>query len=72
MKRIPQSPTDNKYPEHDFLLSCLNLGLKYDDLKHFTYVDIMKVFLSSYKSSQKTKKEDVREATQADINNFLR
>ena len=59
------------FPEHDFLLSALNIGFRIEDLKHLTFVDVMKVFLC-YVSNQKTNEEEnEREATQKDIDSFF-
>lgn len=34
---------DSVFPEHEFLLSCLKIGLTIEDLKQLTYVDVMKI-----------------------------
>lgn len=50
------------FPEHYFLSACLKLGLTIKDLENLTYIDVIKIFLSS---TQKNKKR-VRRATQVD------
>ena len=55
------------FPEHSFLLGCFKIGLKYEDLKYFTYVDILKMFLSI----NVNKKEKLRKANQTDIDKLL-
>ena len=57
------------FPEHSFLASCLQAGLRIEDLKNFTYVDVMKILISFIpeKEENLTKK-----ATQSDIDKFLR
>lgn len=54
--------TEVLFPEHYFLSATFKLGLTIDDLEKLTYVDVIKIFLSS---TQK-KKAKVRKATQAD------
>lgn len=56
------------FPEHHFLLASLRLGLTINDLKHLTYIDIVKIFLSI---EIRKEKSDTRTATQADIDRLL-
>ena len=59
--------TEEVFPEHGFVASCLRIGLSISDLKQMTYVDAMKILLSYIGSSEtKTKK-----ATQSDIDRLL-
>jgi hypothetical protein len=65
LEKIPVK--DNKkelFPEHEFVASCLRIGLALQDLKILTYVDVMKILLSFI---------DIKEnkATQQDINRLL-
>lgn len=57
------------FPEHDFYLACIRLGLRLEDLKYLSYVDILKIFICLNKQKPKNKKE--RKATQADIDRLL-
>lgn len=54
------------FPEHEFLGSCLRIGLTISDLKELTYVDVMKIFIT-FIGSKTTQKE----ATQRDIDKLL-
>ena len=66
--------TNNKeqiFPEHDFLLSALNIGFRIEDLKHLTFVDVVKVFLCYVSNQKRTEEENEREATQQDIDSFF-
>lgn len=53
--------TEVLFPEHFFISACLKMGLTIKDLELLTYVDVMKIFLSSTR-----RKKKVRKATQAD------
>ena len=55
------------FPEHDFYLACIRLGLRLEDLKYLSYIDVLKIFICL--SKPKNKKE--RKATQADIDRLL-
>lgn len=57
------------FPEHHFLLACLRMGLTIQDLKILTYVDVMKIFLSI--ETKDASKNEIRKATQADIDRLL-
>lgn len=59
------------FPEHSFLLACLRLGLKIQDLKSLTYIDVMKIFLSIERTEKNEEEQLERPATQADIDRFL-
>lgn len=54
------------FPEHDFLASCLRIGLTIQDLKILTYIDVIKMFISLT-----DKKEGTKKATQKDIDKLL-
>lgn len=56
------------FPEHEFVASCLRIGLTTVDLKELTYVDVMKILLSFIADNKETNK---REATQRDIDKLL-
>lgn len=64
LKRINESSgndTEVLFPEHFFLSACLKIGLTMKDLELLTYIDVMKIFLSSTRQKKKARK-----ATQAD------
>lgn len=54
------------FPEHSFLAMAFKLGLTLKDLEYFTYIDILKISISSREDLKKKRK-----ATQADIDLFL-
>lgn len=58
------------FPEHQFILACLRIGLTIQDLKILNYVDVMKIFLS-IDYGKKQEKSNVRNATQKDIDRLL-
>lgn len=68
---------ESVFPEHDFLATCLKIGLAITDLKILTYVDVLKIFISFCKENEKygnkgnTDKNGVREATPEDIKNIV-
>ena len=54
------------FPEHEFLGSCLRVGLHIADLKELTYVDVMKILVTFITDNSTSK-----EATQSDIDKLL-
>ncbi len=58
---------ESLFPEHEFLVSCLRIGLKLEDLKILTYVDILKIFISFCDKDENYEKNSERKATQKDI-----
>ena len=67
LEKIPNNSTKtNIFPEHEFLKICLDYGLSIEDLRKLTYIDIIKIFISSYMEKQEEKVEKFKEATQAD------
>ena len=60
--------SESIFPEHEFLNTCLKLGLRIEDLKHLTYVDILKMFIVTIKEQ---KQENEEEATQEQINDIV-
>ena len=49
-------------------MACIQTGLKFDDLRYFTYVDILKMFVCIRKTNKNKK---IKKATQNDIDNLL-
>ena len=67
LEKIPNNSTKTTiFPEHEFLKICLDYGLSLEDLRRLTYIDIIKIFISSYLEKQEGKVEKFKEATQAD------
>ena len=60
---------ESLFPEHEFLVSCLRMGLSLEDLKFLTYIDVLKMFISFIGKPER--KDGVREATQEDIQNLV-
>lgn len=73
LKKINTSEEKNKelFPEHEFLAACLRMGLRIEDLKILTYVDVYKIFVSFFNSEEKEDSSGVRQATQEDIQNLV-
>lgn len=51
--------------EHNFIATCLRMGLSISDLKELEYKDVAKLMLC-FIEQNKPEKEKTREATQAD------
>lgn len=63
----------NKFPEHDFILSALKIGLTIQDLKQLTYVDVAKMILCTIDIDNiKQSHQNIRNANQNDIDRLLR
>lgn len=58
------------FPEHEFLVTCLRIGLKIEDLKILTYVDVLKILISFF-DNDKEEEDGIRIATQEDIQNLV-
>lgn len=72
-EKIQNINTDNEelveeYPEQEFIVSCLRVGLTIDDLKEITYIEAMKIL---YSTIEKKKNKKVRKATQADWDRLM-
>lgn len=61
---------ESLFPEHEFLAACLRIGLKIEDLKTLTYVDVLKIFISFF-DNDKEEENGTRMATQEDIQNLV-
>lgn len=64
MNKKIKNENDKKdlFPEHEFLASCLRIGLHINDLEQLTYIDVMKIFLSYLEEG----KNEIKQATQKD------
>lgn len=76
-EKLEEINKDNKnqkeslFPEHEFIVSCLRMGLKIDDLKILTYVDVLKIFISFCDKDENTEQNGTRDATQEEIQNLV-
>lgn len=77
-KELEKINTNNNeeslFPEHDFLVSCLRMGLRIEDLKILTYVDVLKIlisFIGRDNEKESATQNRVREATQEDIQKLV-
>lgn len=71
-KKLKNSSGNDKkalFPEHEFIGTCLKVGLTIEDLKTLTYVDVMKILVSMLPNEEE--QSDGKKATQQDISNFL-
>ena len=67
LEKIPNNNTEtNIFPEHDYLKMCLSYGLSINDLEKLTYMDTIKIFISSYMEKQEKGTKKFKEATQTD------
>lgn len=74
LKEINKDNEDQKeslFPEYEFLVSCLRMGLKIDDLKILTYIDVLKIFISFCDADKSKDDVSTREATQEEIKNLV-
>ena len=72
MKELAKIKGDNNrtiFPEHEFMASCLRIGLSISDLEKLTYVDVMKILFSF--ADTNNKKTTIRKATQADWDKLM-
>lgn len=69
LSKINEDSENSIFPEHDFYLACIRLGLRIEDLRYLSYLDVLKIFVCLNKQKPKNKKE--RKATQADIDRLL-
>ena len=59
---------EEEYPEQEFIVSCLRIGLTIEDLKEITYIEAMKML---YSTIEKKKTKKIRKATQADWDRLM-
>ena len=64
--------TNILFEEHNFISSCLKIGLTIADLKEMQYVDVMKILICYLENISPQNNNGTRKATQQDINKFLR
>ena len=57
------------FPEHEFIGSCLRVGLTISDLEKLTYIDVMKILLTFINNNKETTNQRI--ATQRDIDKLL-
>lgn len=68
MEKNTGNDSEVLFPEHEFLATCLQIGISVQDLKILTYIDVIKIFLSLIQAKS-TKK--IKKATQEDIDKLL-
>ena len=66
-----ENQKESLFPEHEFLVSCLRMGLKIDDLKILTYIDVLKIFISFCDADKINDGASTREASQEEIKNLV-
>lgn len=72
LDKISNNSTEKSiFPEHDFLISCLQLKLTINDLKILTYIDVIKMFTLTLNMAKENNDKQSRKATQADIDKLL-
>ncbi len=73
LEKINSNNTEKSiFPEHEFLVTCLQLKLTIQDLKILSYIDIMKMFVLTLNLGKEENKEfNYKKATQSDIDRFL-
>ena len=72
LEKISSNNTEiSKFPEHDFLISCLQLKLTINDLKILTYIDVMKMIILTLNTINENTDKQSRKATQSDIDKLL-
>lgn len=70
LKKINNKSERIIFPEHDFYLACLRLGLRIEDMKYLSYLDVLKMFICLNKTSKK-ETSNIKNATQKDIDRLL-
>ncbi len=63
----PETEQEEIFPEHEFVASCLRVGISISDLEKLTYMDCIKILLTFIGQNQETTKT----ATQEDIDKLL-
>lgn len=71
LEKIETSNKKSIFPEHDFLTACLRIGLKIEDLKILTYIDVLKIFITIFNNNEKEEKTGTRIATKKDIEKMV-
>lgn len=73
LEKISNNTTNKSiFPEHSFLLTCLQLKLTIQDLKTLTYIDVMKMFVLTLDLKKEESNQNYRKATQLDIDKILK
>lgn len=72
LEKIQNNSNEEKaiFPEHNFLYMCIKTGLNINDLKMLSYVDVLKIIVSSLDFGKATSKTQYIEATQKDWDNL--
>lgn len=71
MKKIPNKDNSKAtFLEHEFLYTCFKNGISIEALKELTYVDVMKILITSVNLNNENEKVTYRKATQQDWDRF--
>lgn len=65
--KLPNKIKNESLEEHQFIANCLQMGFRIEDLKQMQYKDVMKIMICLTR-----KDEQENNATQADIDKFLK
>lgn len=60
---------NNKFVEYSFIINCMKLGFSIDNIKKYSYVDMLKFMISTI--DKKNTKQGYRLATQEDIDRLV-
>lgn len=71
LEKVESSNKKSIFPEHEFLTACLRIGLKIEDLKILTYIDVLKIFITIFNNNEKEEKTGTRIATKKDIEKMV-
>ena len=70
LSKLPDKKTEEtELEEHQFIATCLQIGLTINDLKQMQFKDTMKIMICFMKNGEKNegKNDGIRKATQSDI-----
>lgn len=73
LEKVESSNKKSIFPEHEFLTACLRIGLKIEDLKILTYIDVLKIFITIFNNNDEDKGKSIgtRNATKKDIEKMV-
>lgn len=72
LEKVKSSNKKSIFPEHEFLTACLRIGLRIEDLKILTYIDVLKIFITIFNNNDdKEESTGTRNATKKDIEKMV-
>lgn len=72
LEKVESDEKSSIFPEHEFLTACLRIGLRIEDLKILTYVDVLKIFITIFNDNgDKGEGSGTRNATKKDIEKIV-